>query len=136
MEPEDAVDMLRKGDARVGLCYQNLGAAGAEALAEELKTNRTCTALHLNGNGIGSDGAWALAEALKQNSTLTHLHLQMNDLNDPGGESLLDAIKLNNRIQKLTLKFNDIDVEIMDQIHEQLTRNVEVTQLRSYASVR
>mmetsp|Transcript_104192 Transcript_104192/g.176228 ORF Transcript_104192/g.176228 Transcript_104192/m.176228 type:complete len:137 (-) Transcript_104192:114-524(-) len=136
MEPAEAVELLRKGDARVALSYHNLGAQGAEAIAEELKTNSTCTDLHMNGNAMGSDGAWALAEALKQNSTLTHLHLQMNDLGDPGGESLLDAIKLNNRIQKLGLQFNDIDVEIMDQIHEQLARNMEVTQLRVHVAGR
>ena len=77
MEPAEAVELLRKGDARVALSYHNLGAQGAEAIAEELKTNSTCTDLHMNGNAMGSDGAWALAEALKQNSTLTHLHLQV-----------------------------------------------------------
>jgi hypothetical protein len=52
-----------------------IGAAGATALATALQTNTTLTALNLWSNEIGAAGATALATALQTNKTLTSLHL-------------------------------------------------------------
>jgi len=71
----------------------NIGADGARAIADALKTNSVLTTLHFGctllllflmvhgegyicaANNIGADGAKAIAESLKKNSTLTELDI-------------------------------------------------------------
>ena len=58
----------------------NIGAAGARAVAEALQHNTTVTELHLDGNNIGAVGARAVAEALQHNTTVTTLGLSRNNI--------------------------------------------------------
>ena len=58
--------------------------AGAAALGECLKYNKSLTTLHLSENEIGGDGAAALGECLKYNKSLTTLNLVSNKIGDGG----------------------------------------------------
>ncbi|MFH1462054.1 MAG: hypothetical protein ABIF12_03855, partial [bacterium] len=66
------------------LDYNRIGDAGALALADALKVNRTLTSLNLGRNGIHAEGAQALANALRVNTTLTSLDLSYNRIGDAG----------------------------------------------------
>ena len=73
----------RLGDCTsLNLFNNRIGAEGARALAEALKTNKALTSLDLRRNSIGAEGARALAEALKTNSALTSLDLRWNSIGD------------------------------------------------------
>jgi len=60
--------------------YDSIGAEGAAALAEAVKSNSTLTTLSLAHNSFGAEGAAALAEALRSNFTLTTLYLGSNHI--------------------------------------------------------
>ena len=70
------------GCATLNLYRSSIGAEGARALAEALKTNGALTTLYLNSNSIGDEGARALAEALEANGALTALLLDGNSIGD------------------------------------------------------
>jgi hypothetical protein len=73
------------------LANNNIGAAGATALATALQTNTTLTSLNLDGNYIGASGATALAMALQTNVILTSLNLVNNRIGDAAAVALLSA---------------------------------------------
>ena len=82
----------------------NIGDAGAVALAVALHHNSTLNSLYLNGNNIGDAGAVALAEALHHNSTLNNLDLNSNNnIGENGTHQLIQALTVNKSIDFLTL---------------------------------
>ena len=56
-----------------------------------LRTNTTLTSLNLINNDIGAAGATALATALQTNTTLTSLDLKRNRIGDAAAVALLSA---------------------------------------------
>ena len=62
------------------LCANNIGNAGAAAIADALYVNGSLTSLNLMLNYIGEEGGVAIAEALKVNGSLTKLNLEGNEL--------------------------------------------------------
>jgi len=68
-----------------------IGPAGAIALADVLRTNTSLTRLYLDGNQIGDAGAVALAEALRTNTSLTVLQLGGNQI---GGAPMQEIERL------------------------------------------
>jgi len=70
-----------------------LGDAGAEAIAAMLRTNRSLTFLLLRGNKIGDAGAEAIVAMLRTNSSLTELDLRANKIGDAGQKALQEAVK-------------------------------------------
>ena len=72
-----------------------LGDAGAKAIAAMLRTNRSLTYLSLSSNKIGDAGAKATAAILRTNRSLTYLALggSRNNIGDAGKKALLDAVK-------------------------------------------
>jgi len=66
------------------------------------------TRLDLARNQIGDAGAKALALALHENSTLEYLNLEGNMVGDKGGAALRDAVRMNKSLQYLNLKDNSI----------------------------
>ncbi len=84
----------------VDLRSNKIGAEGAKALAEALKTNASLTTVNLEGNEVGDEGAKALAEALKTNASLTTVDLWGNKIGDEGAKALSEieeALKRNRK---------------------------------------
>ena len=70
-----------------------LGDAGAEAIAGMLRTNHSLTLLELVGNKIGDAGAEAIGAMLCTNrSSLTKLNLHGNKISDDGKKALREAV--------------------------------------------
>jgi hypothetical protein len=89
--------------------YNNeLGETGEQALANMLKTNTALTTLDLGGNQLGKAGAQALAEALKTNTSLTTLSLWHNQLGETGAQALAEALKTNTALTTLDLGGNQL----------------------------
>jgi Ran GTPase-activating protein (RanGAP) involved in mRNA processing and transport len=77
----------------LALWRNNIGLAGAQALAQALK-DPNCTLKHLNlwKNNIGDAGAQAIAEALKDSHCkLTELNLGDSNIGTVGKQALFDA---------------------------------------------
>ena len=80
--------------------------AGAVALANALKVNKTLKKIWLNGNSIEDNGANALSGALKINSTLKEMSLSDNVIGDEGAKVLAEALKINTSLIRLRLDNN------------------------------
>ncbi|KAI8593813.1 hypothetical protein BDZ88DRAFT_101325 [Geranomyces variabilis] len=76
----------------LSLRSNKMGDAGAKALAEQLKVNKTMVSLNLWDNQIGKEGVEAIAEALKVNVTLLSLSLGMNNIGDDGASALAKVL--------------------------------------------
>eukprot|EP00808_Paulinella_micropora_P028155 g12481.t1 len=59
--------------SNLDISLNNIGPAGAEAIANMLKVNLTLTALDFGRNGTGPQGAQSIADAIKVNSSLKTL---------------------------------------------------------------
>ena len=88
---------------KINLESNDIGDAGASALADALKVNTTLTEINLGSNEIGDDGASALADALKVNTTLTKIVLCCNPIGDAGASALADALKVNTTLTEIYL---------------------------------
>jgi Ran GTPase-activating protein (RanGAP) involved in mRNA processing and transport len=106
-----------------------IGGAGAKALADMLKVNKTITKLDLSGNKIGDDGVIAIAEALKENNTITTLHLLYNKIECAGAKALASMLQMNNTITVLYLSGNNIGIEGAIAISKALKVNKAITKL-------
>eukprot|EP00811_Abedinium_folium_P011477 NODE_20627_length_789_cov_6.936556.p2 GENE.NODE_20627_length_789_cov_6.936556~~NODE_20627_length_789_cov_6.936556.p2 ORF type:complete len:138 (-),score=24.77 NODE_20627_length_789_cov_6.936556:13-426(-) len=73
------------------LSRNEIGDAGAQALAKALRSNNHLEYLSLSGNEIGDAGAQALAAMLHQNRTLKDLCLYSNEIGDAGTQALSKA---------------------------------------------
>ena len=87
------------GCATLNLSSNSIGAEGAQALAEALKTNGALTTLDLS------------SEALKTNVALTTLNLRKNSIGDEGALALAEALKTNGALTTLGLRSNSIGYE-------------------------
>ena len=68
-----------------------------------METNTNLTILSLGSNNIGAAGATALATALETNTTLTALYLYSNNINDTGTAALASALQNNTTLMTLNL---------------------------------
>ena len=73
------------------LSGNNIGEAGARAVAEALRHVPQLTQLYLSSNSIGNAGARAVAEALRHVPQLTRLYLFGNSIGDAGGAAVRAA---------------------------------------------
>jgi hypothetical protein len=73
------------------LANNQLGDAGAEAIAAMLRTNRSLKCLNLEGNQLEDAGAEAIAAMLRTNRSLTYLDLQRNRIGDAGKKAVQEA---------------------------------------------
>ena len=77
---------------------------GVQSHAARLEVNTTLTGvLHLEGNEIGVAGAEALAGALAQNAALRALQLEANDLHDAGAAAVARGLAANKTLTCLHL---------------------------------
>uniref|UniRef100_A0A8C8SRS5 NLR family CARD domain containing 3 n=1 Tax=Pelusios castaneus TaxID=367368 RepID=A0A8C8SRS5_9SAUR len=73
----------------------SIGVAGAKAMANALKVNRSLRVLNLQENSLGMDGAICIATALTGNHGLTYVNLQGNRIGQSGAKVIADAIRTN-----------------------------------------
>ena len=85
-----------------------IGDAGAAALAEALKVNKSLTTLDFSQNSIGDAGAAAIAEALNMNKSLTTLYISRNSIGDAGAAAIAEALKVNKSLTTLNVSYNRI----------------------------
>ena len=75
----------------------------------QLKANDPgLTCIDLGGNQIGDAGAQALAGALKVNCTVASIDLVSNGIGDAGAQALAGALKVNRTVMGIYLRFNEI----------------------------
>ena len=90
------------------LSGDEIGDAGATALADALRVNKSLETLDLDDNHIGDAGATALADALLVNETLETLFLTRNEIRDAGATALADTLLVNETLKNLFLDDNYI----------------------------
>jgi Ran GTPase-activating protein (RanGAP) involved in mRNA processing and transport len=103
------------------LLRNQIGNAGATAIADALKDNSALQSLILTGNSVGDEGARAIAEALKTNSTLFFLALNANNITVEGARSFVQVLKTNSTLQILWLFGNNVSDTLLDRINSLLS---------------
>ncbi|MDB5840731.1 MAG: protein NLRC3-like [Herminiimonas sp.] len=88
--------------------FRNLDEEAVQNLAEWLVTSPPVVALDLSGNEIGAAGARALANAIRKNTILTEINLTNNAIRDKGTIAIASALEENQTLKKLVLNQNDI----------------------------
>ncbi len=111
----------------VDLLGNNIGSAGARAIAKALGINNTITSVDLGENNIGSAGAVAIAKALEFNNTITSVDLGSNEIGDEGAVAIAKALEFNNTITSVDLGGNSIGDEGAVAIAEALKVNKTIT---------
>jgi len=114
---------------RLFLDCNQLGDAGAEAIAAMLRTNRSVTYLSLGGNQLGDAGAEAIAAMLRTNRSLTDLNLARNKIGDAGAEAIAAMLRTNHSLTELDLYGNKIGDAGAEAIAAMLRTNRSVTSL-------
>jgi len=90
---------LDLGDCKVG-------DAGIAEISRFLETNKTLTALNLNGNTDISPSGWQrLGQAMKKNTTLKTLSLDHTNIGDAGMEALAAGLRINSALRSLELEY-------------------------------
>ena len=99
----------RCGLTELGLEHNNVGAAGAQAMAAALAA-RHCplTELRLQHNPLGTEGVIALARALERNAGLRVLKLRGCGAADAGGLALAHTLGVNRSLASLGLEDNQL----------------------------
>ncbi|KJE95162.1 hypothetical protein CAOG_005642 [Capsaspora owczarzaki ATCC 30864] len=122
-------DKVKNAQDALYLSENQIGNAGAQAIAEALKANPTLTWLVLRRGQIGAAGARAIAETLNVNMRLTRLMLGRNELGDAGAKAIAAAIKVNSTLKRLDLHANMIGHDGAQAIAEALKVNTTVKRL-------
>jgi Leucine Rich repeat len=132
MDPR-ILDRLRQNDAtltELKLGYNQIGHAGAQALADAFSENTRLTTLYLGYNQIGHAGAQALADAFSENTRLTTLYLGYNQIGDAGTQDLANALLEKKTLTALYLWGNRIGDAGAQGLAGALQRNKTLTALR------
>ncbi|XP_004346770.2 hypothetical protein CAOG_05085 [Capsaspora owczarzaki ATCC 30864] len=122
---------------------EEIGDAGAKAIAEALKVNATVTTLErtiaetlkVNTtltqllNQIREGGMNAIAEALKVNTSVTALGLGINQIGDAGAQAIAETLKVNTTVTRLYLDQNQIGEAGAQAIAETLKVNKTLSEL-------
>ena len=95
----------------LNLYGNSIGPCGAKALADGLKHCTNLQTFHLGYNEIGTDGAKALSDGLKHCTNLQTLHLDDNKIGNDGAKALSDGLKNCTNLQTLHLNYNGIGAD-------------------------
>jgi Ran GTPase-activating protein (RanGAP) involved in mRNA processing and transport len=96
----------------VKISNAKLNPGDAMIVGAMLKYNGTIQELKLDYNNIGTAGATALADGIKECKSLTKLVLNNNSLGNAGAAAILEALK-GSKMKELWLSFSGIDDEGM-----------------------
>ncbi|CAF0787746.1 unnamed protein product [Didymodactylos carnosus] len=94
-----------------------------KVVAQELKINENCQALHLSHNKISDIGVQYLSEMLKLNKKLIKLWIGTNQVSDQGLTILCDALKYNDKLTTLYVHENKITDDSVSIILDMLQVN-------------
>jgi hypothetical protein len=86
-----------RDDTRVQALWlkrNKVGAAGAKALVEYLRTNRTLRILDLDETALGDEGFTTICDALAENGTVRHLYARGNGLGPASGAALAKCLRI------------------------------------------
>ncbi|CAE7525324.1 NLRC3 [Symbiodinium microadriaticum] len=106
-----------------------LGDAGAQALAEALKENKTVKRFDFFDHRIGYAGAQALAGALMENKTLREIQLACNQIGDAGAQAFAEALKENKSVTEVSLRSNQIGDAGAWALAQAIKENKTVTEI-------
>lgn len=112
--------------------YAKIGADGAIALAEALKTNTHLKSLWIDGNDIGEDGGKAIGEALTYNENLEVLGMSSCGIGGAGARALGKSLQKNHVLTQLQIGGNDIRPKTEHTIMESVKANKDAAQRREY----
>jgi len=90
----------------LNLFWNNVGEAGAEALAGALRHTPRLRKLNLAWNSLGNAGAVALAEALKDTPDLAELSVAWGGIGNPGAVALAGALRHVPGLRELRVRWN------------------------------
>ena len=89
----------------------NIGPAGAAALADVLKTNSSITSLSLRNNNIGPEGTAVLIESIRNSNIIEVVGIEHHELN-----SILEANR--QRLERELVEFNKLPLLVMRVLKE------------------
>jgi hypothetical protein len=108
----------------------NLGDAGAQAVAGALSGNKTLLNLYMQYNNIADEGVHAIANYVADpECTLTSLYIYGNCVACAGAVALGEALKTNTKLEKLTLTQNYIGATGAEKLISGLAGNNKLTML-------
>src|SRR3989338_5666074 len=115
-------DLVNRKLVKMDLRRHQIGDAGARALAEVLKEDRTLIQMDLKGNKIGDAGARALIDALKGDNTMEDV-MTLNITGHMGLRMLAQNPTVNGTLTQMDLQGNIIDSDVLDDIKFLLEQN-------------
>ncbi|MEU0910580.1 gala protein [Streptomyces althioticus] len=118
-----------RGDGRVDLCKQGLGAAGAARLMPAVAGSPHARHVLLGTNAIGDEGASAVARALADGHGLRTLYLGCNRIGPDGVTALADALSADDTVRALWLKRNPVGDDGVTALAAMLRRNTALRTL-------
>eukprot|EP00667_Euglena_gracilis_P002358 EG_transcript_2358 len=96
--------LLAEVPSSIDLGHNFVGAKGALAVVELVKTMPSVTALNLSGNSLDNDSIHALVKELRDHPALTSLDLSENPISVVAGQTLVKFVTQNPRIVKLNVE--------------------------------
>ncbi|MQY09333.1 leucine-rich repeat domain-containing protein [Actinomadura macrotermitis] len=118
-----------RGDGRVDLCKQGLGAAGVERLVPAAVASPHAVHLLLGTNAIGTAGARALAAGLEPGHGLETLYLGCNRIDAEGAAALAERLETDETVRALWLKRNPVGDQGAMAVAAMLRRNTTIRTL-------
>ena len=110
------------------LCGNNIGDAGAFAIAKALEINGSLTILELGSNKICDEGAKAIGAALAVNGSLTTLMLYRNTIGN-AVLTIADALRVNGSLLSLSLSNSTVN-----PVYQALLKDAAHARLRLHFS--
>jgi hypothetical protein len=87
----------------------NIGSLGAHCIAELIsKAQCEIVSLEMSWNHVGAEGAAAIAQALKTNKNLNILELAANNIRDAGAQEIASALVTNKALSHINIQQNSI----------------------------
>jgi len=87
-----------------------------------LSTNKTLTALDINGNRIGDKAAISLAEAIRFNTTLKYMTLDRNNVDLGGFQAFASSLKTNKTLLGVPPPIEDLESAMNESKDKKRTR--------------
>ncbi|MBD2900276.1 hypothetical protein amrb99_92790 [Actinomadura sp. RB99] len=118
-----------RGDGRVDLCKQGLGAAGVARLVPAAVASPHAVHLLLGTNAMGGEGARAIAAALEPGHGVRTLYLGCNRIDGDGAAVLADRLASDGEVRALWLKRNPVGDAGARALAAMLRRNAAIRTL-------
>ncbi|TDD94774.1 gala protein [Actinomadura rubrisoli] len=118
-----------RGDGRMDLCKQGLGAAGVARLVPAAAASPHAVHLLLGTNAMGGEGARAIASALEPGHGVETLYLGCNRIDADGAAALAGRLASDGEVRALWLKRNPVGDAGAAALAGMLRRNTAIRTL-------